>query len=96
MNDSEVLTFLKAEYLYNSWVKKNLENKKVNLSNEDLLVSNNKLLWIDDNLKKLKDNYEQLIEWKEIWLKYIKHWFDINIKYENNNYIVSWLENFEF
>ncbi len=93
---SDLSALLKAEYLYNSWVKKNLENKSEGLKWEKKDKNLRKIDTTNEQMKKLKDNFNELEEWKKIWFNYQKHWITIDVKSEGDSYIISWLNNFNY
>jgi len=90
-----VQSLLKAEYLYNSWIKGNLVNKSWNLSWEDLKQNEIKIEITESEMDWLKQAHDWiLIDWFDF--SYTKHGIDINVVENNGEYTISWLWQFNY
>lgn len=95
LNNNELNALLKMEYMYNIWVKKNLDNNLKNYDDVEQLKTIRKINTIDNQINILKSSYNKFNDWINLEVTYLKHWIEINISTINWN-IVNWLTKFKY
>lgn len=95
LNNDEFKALLKMEYMYNIWVKKNLDNNLKSDDDIEKLKTTRKINTIDNQINILKSSYNKFNDWNNLEVTYLKHWIEINISTINWN-IVNWLTKFKY
>lgn len=95
LNDTDFKAYLKMEYMYNIWIKKNLLIKKNNSSLEKTSIILWKLNTTNIQLELLKKSYDDYVLWTPVNITYQKHWLDININTTKWN-IITGMNQFKY
>ena len=95
LSSNELKSLLKMEYMYNIWVKKNIENNSYSKHWKLTDKSTRKIENINKQINTLKEAFNNFEKGDKLDLVYTKHSIDISVK-TDKEIKVKWLDKFSY